>query len=435
MSNVRNWYHTHVTLILESILIGFITGLVIAGFRYILSKTDMLRGQLYKTLVKSEVSVNWLILWVIVLVMAGFFLGWAGKVRPMIKGGGIPQIKSPQFRSRPFDWLIDLPLKFFMTVLGLSTGLSLGKCGPAVQIGAYIGKGVHSIFPRPGDSERDALISSAAAAGFAAVFNTPMSGILFAIEEFRIPLSPMFLVCIMSASTAADLTAAYYLKSSPLFDFTHISALPVQLIPWIILLGVASAFVGDIFKRSLYLSINLYDRFHIPPLFRPFIPLVVSVPLGLFVFDITGGGYELIVSLTRTDRTLIGICFLLIGKILFTALSVGSGIAGGIFFPILACGALAGNCLGKLLWTFEMITNEQVLSFVVLGIAAFFTSVMKSPLTAMILILEMSGTVNHLGTLVPVCLTSFIVSELIGSRSINEVLLERMLRQNSNPQS
>ncbi|MDR0562573.1 MAG: ClC family H(+)/Cl(-) exchange transporter [Spirochaetaceae bacterium] len=424
--NIRRWYHARLSLLLESILIGVITGLVIAGFRYSMSVIDTLRGKFYVLLM--EVSSNWLSLWTAVLMGIGFFLGWIGTVRPMVKGGGIPQIKNPKFRQPSMDWLIDLPLKFLTTILTLGSGLSLGKCGPAVQMGSYIGKGVLSIFPRKDEAQRDALISGSAAAGFAAVFNAPMSGILFVVEELRIPLSPMFLGCVMSAVTAADLTSAYYLKSGPLFDFTRISVLPVHLIPWIVLLGVVSAAMGDIFKRSLYLSLNLYDRFHIPPLFRPLIPLMISVVLGLFCFDITGGGYELINSLLRQERTAGLIGLLLAGKILFTALCAGSGAPGGLFFPILACGALTGSGLGRVLALFGVIGEGYVHSFMILGIAAFFTTVLKAPLTGMILILEMSGTINHLGTLVPVCLASFITSELIQSRPVNEVLLERMLR-------
>jgi H+/Cl- antiporter ClcA len=425
--NIRKWRRDNVPLLLESILIGVATGLAIAGFRYAMGVFDRLRRDLYLTLM--EVSSNWLSLWVAALVLLGFFLGRVGVLRPMVKGGGIPQIKMPQFRRRSMDWLIDLPLKFLCTAISLSAGLSLGKCGPSVQMGAYVGKGVYSMFPREDDAERDALISGSAAAGFSAVFNAPMAGILFVVEELRIPLSPRFLFCVMSAATAADFTAAYYLKSGHLFDFSGIGVLPVRLIPWIVVLGVLSAVFGDIFKRSIYGSLDIYEKLHIPPLVRPIIPLVVSVPLGLFWFDVTGGGYELINSLLTEERGpgLIGL--LLAGKILFTALCAGSGVAGGIFFPLLACGALTGSGLGKLLAVCGLIPDGQVHSFMILGIAAFFTAVIKAPLTGMILILELSGTINHLGTLVPVCLASFIVSELIESRSVNEVLTERLLAQ------
>jgi H+/Cl- antiporter ClcA len=423
--NIQKWYRDYAALLLESIVIGLVTGLVIAVFRYSMTFFDRMRRDIYIALM--EVSSNWLSLWVTALVLAGFLLGRIGVWRPLVKGGGIPQIKTPLFRQRSMDWLIDLPLKFFCTVVSLGAGLSLGKCGPAVQMGSYVGKGVSVLFPREDKAERDALISGAAAAGFSAVFNAPMSGILFVVEELRIPLTPQFLFCVMSAASTADLTAAYFLKSGPLFDFTRIDTLPVHYIPWIIGLGVISAVSGDLFKRCIYGSLDLYEKLHIPPLFRPLIPLVASVPLGLFCFDITGGGYELINSLLERDRGpgLMGL--LLAGKILFTALCAGSGIPGGLFFPLLACGALTGSGIGKILAVCGIIEDPQVQSFMILGIAAFFTAVIKAPLTGMLLILEMSGTINHLGTLVPVCLASFIMSELIASRSVNEVLLERML--------
>lgn len=109
----------------------------------------------------------------------------------------------PQFRNPSLDWLVDIPLKFLSTMLGLGAGLSLRKCGPG-------GKGFSRYFPDPIRRGRSHHLRG---------------------SSERMHLSPLFLVCAMSAATAADLTAAYYLKSSPLFDFTHINPLTIQLIP------------------------------------------------------------------------------------------------------------------------------------------------------------------------------------------------------------
>jgi H+/Cl- antiporter ClcA len=230
---------------------------------------------------------------------------------------------------------------------------------------------------------------------------------------------------------AADAVAGYFFGIGPIFDFRHVEVLPLWSLPWVVVLGIICAALGDLYKRALYGSLNLYDRFRIPQLFRPIIPLLVSLPLGFFLFDITGGGHHLIESLsadtTGEGRSLALIGLLLTGKLLFTALCYGSGTSGGIFLPLLACGALAGNGLGKILLMTGLLAEGQTLNFMILGMAAFFTGAVKAPVTAIILILEMSGNFNHLGSLVLVSLSAFVASELMASRPVYAVLLDRLL--------
>ncbi|MDR2070180.1 MAG: ClC family H(+)/Cl(-) exchange transporter, partial [Treponema sp.] len=373
----------------------------------------------------------WTAGWIGGLMLTGLFLGWASKMRPMIKGSGIPQVKGALLRLLYLQWLPDLPLKFITGVLGLGAGLSLGREGPSIQIGAYISQGVLTVFRR-NHRERKYLITAAAAAGVAAAFNAPLAGVLFVLEELQSSFSPVFLACIMGASMAADTVAGYFFGQGPVFDFQNISVLPLENLPLIVLLGIVCAFLGDIFKRSLYGSLNLYDRLRIPAIVRPLIPLLVSVPLGFFFWDITGGGHDLIESLSAglpaEERSFGFISFLLAGKLLFTALCYGSGAAGGIFLPLLTLGALTGRGFGMIFAVTGLATDSQGLNYMILGMAAFFTGAVKAPVTAVVLILEMTGRFNHLGGLVLVSFSAFIASELMGSRPVYAVLLERILR-------
>jgi H+/Cl- antiporter ClcA len=122
------------------------------------------------------------------------------------------------------------------------------------------------------------------------------------------------------------------------------------------------------------------------------------------------------------------LAILLLGKILFTVFSFGSGTSGGIFLPILACGALTGRILGDLLFAAGFINETQILNLMILGMAAFFTAVVKAPVTGIVLILEMSGNFSHMTTLVLVSLTSLVTTDLLASRPVYSVLLDRILR-------
>ncbi|MDR2760073.1 MAG: ClC family H(+)/Cl(-) exchange transporter [Spirochaetaceae bacterium] len=422
---IQQWYGSRLAVIMESIIIGVAAGFVVVLFRSLLVQAEALRTRIYKVL--PGLPFFWTLFWCLALALTGLFLGWITKKRPMIRGSGIPQIKGTLHRQMTLDWAPELPLKMVTGILGLGAGLSLGREGPSIQIGAYVGKGVLSIFRRP-NRERQILITSASAAGLAAAFNAPLAGVLFVLEELQSSFTPLFLACAMGASMAAAGAAGLFFGLQPIFDFRHVMVLSLKGFPWVVLLGIICGLLGDLFKRGIYFFLNLYDRFRIPPVLRPVIPLAASVPLSFLLFDVTGGGHALIESLSTTERGLTLILLLLAGKMLFTALCYGSGTSGGIFLPLLACGALTGIGLGKCLVFANITTPEQNLNFMILGMAAFFSGVVKAPVTGIILILEMSGNFNHLWSLVLVSLSAFVTTDLIASRPIYTVLLERMLK-------
>jgi H+/Cl- antiporter ClcA len=425
----RNWYNSRLAVIFESTLIGLVTGFAVVFFRFTLSRADEIRKGVYEFL-KIAPLYN-LVMWTLVLIIIGLFLGWAAKWRPMIKGSGIPQIKGVLAKKMVMKWKTELPLKLAAGILGLGAGLSLGREGPSIQIGAYAGRGVLSIFHRS-HRERKLLITAASAAGISAAFNAPLSGVLFVMEELDATFSPLFLACVMAASMTADAVASAFFGAWPIFDFREIAVLSLPNIHWIILLGILCGLFGDIFKRLLYFFQDFYEKLHIPQIAKPVIPLLISIPLGLFLFDATGGGHNLIEELSAAHHSLRLIAVLFAVKLVFTAICYGSGTAGGIFLPLLACGALLGGGLGEILASLGFVAPEQAINFLILGMAAFFAGVVKAPVTGIILILEMSGNFNHLGNLVLASLSAFVAAELIGSRPVYTVLLERMMKPRAN---
>ena len=411
----------------QSILIGVLSGIVVVGFRLLLEYADLFRVRAYEFL--RTAHPGYLAGWVLLVLSVGVFLGWACGKRPMIRGSGIPQIKGALLRKMSLEWLPELPLKIITGVLGIGFGLSLGREGPSVQIGAYIGKGVLGIARRPA-VERKYLITSGAAAGLAAAFNAPLAGVLFALEELHKHFSPLLLACAMGASVAGDFVASRFFGLGPAFDFHQIQPLPVTMLPWVILLGALCAVLGDLFKRSLYAAQDLFPALKIPSILRPAAILLLSVPLGFFLFDVSGGGHALIETLWKEGLGIGFLILLLVSKIGFSALSYGSGTAGGIFLPLLACGALTGKLFGTILNGMGLALTGDSLNFMILGMAAFFTGVVRAPVTGAVLILEMSGNFNHFASLISVCLVAFVVGDLIRSKPVYDILLERLLARN-----
>jgi H+/Cl- antiporter ClcA len=284
-----------------------------------------------------------------------------------------------------------------------------------------------TVFKRP-SRDRHTLLSAAAAAGLSAAFSAPFAGVLFALEELQPTFNPIYIACVLGASMAADAVASIFFGFTPVFDFRQITVLPLKYIGYEILLGILCGLLGVLFKKLLYWFQDFYEALHIPVVLRPVLPLLVSIALGLTLYDVTGGGHQLIEKLSVEHLGLGLIAALLIGKLLFTTLAYGSGTAGGIFLPLLACGALTGEALGEALSVLGLIPPERVFNFLILGMAAFFASVVKAPLTGMALILEMAGNFNNLGGLALVCLGSFVTADLLGSEPVYTVLLQRMLR-------
>ena len=422
---VHNLYISPLAVTFESVIIGFLVGLVTAAFRLLLDMAGTLRSRLYRLL--PGLPWYWTALWIFTLVLVGFFLGWAAEKRPMIRGSGIPQVKGSLQRLMTLDWMPELPLKFITGLAGIGAGLSLGREGPSIQIGAYVGKGVLTVFRRP-NRERKILVTAAAAAGVSAAFNAPLAGVLFVLEELQSSFSPLFISCSLGAAAAADMVAGYFFGIGPVFDFRHIGILPLNCLPWVVALGTLCAVLGDLFKRCLYCSLDLYERFRIPQVLRPILPLLLSVPLGFLLYDVSGGGHELIESLSRGEGPGKPLLFLLLVKVLFTVLCYGSGTSGGIFLPLLACGALTGTILGRVLVSLGLAAEAQILNFMILGMAAFFTGAVNAPVTGIVLILEMSGSFNHLGSLVLVCFSSFVMIEFMASRPVYTALLGRLTR-------
>jgi H+/Cl- antiporter ClcA len=264
-----------------------------------------------------------------------------------------------------------------------------------------------------------------------AAFNAPLAGVLFVLEELHRNFSPLLLACAMGASVAADVVAGYFFGLKPVFDFHAIVPLSPERFPWILLLGALSAFAGDLFKRSLYLAQDAYEKLRLPPVVRPVAALLISIPFGLFLFDVTGGGHHLIVELSRSQAAAGTLAVLLAGKIVLTAVSYGSGAAGGIFLPLLACGALLGELFGNVLAALSLTLGSETLNFMIIGMAAFFTAVARAPVTGALLILEMSGNFNHFAGLTAGCMAAFVVGDLIRSKGVYDALLERLLRRPS----
>lgn len=419
-----HWHSFRIKLIFEGIAIGIITGLLIVMYRYALTKAGVFLAAIYDIIYVKPIIV---LPWIGSLIIIGYIVGLMVKNQPMISGSGIPQVEGVLLRKIDMVWWKVILGKFIGGVLSIGSGLSLGREGPSVQLGAAVGQGFSKVFNRVKIEEKY-LITSGASAGLAAAFNAPLAAVMFALEEVHKNFSPLVLLSTLSAALSAVFVASSFFGLKPVFTFENLPILPLKFYFYIIILGIIIGILGVMFNKFLLKTQDIYsNQKWLPKEMRIVVPLLISVVLGIILPQVLGGGHHLITSLVTGNLPLTILVILLLVKFLFTMASYGSGAPGGIFLPLLAIGALIGNLYGVALVNFMNFDSMYINNFIILAMAGYFTAVVRAPITGTILITEMTGSFSHLFSLAIVSIVAYIVADILASKPIYESLLERFL--------
>jgi len=423
-NTLLHWHSFRSKLVFEGIGVGTITGLLIVMYRYALEKASILLSEIYKA-----ISIRPLLIlpWICCLVLIGYIVGLMVKHEPMIGGSGIPQVEGVLLRKLDMKWWRIILAKFIGGVLTIGSGLSLGREGPSVQLGAAVGQGFSRLLKRIKIEEKY-LITCGASAGLAAAFNAPLAGVMFSLEEVHKNFSPLILLSALSAALSAAFVSSCFFGLKPVLNFENLSPLPLKYYLYIILLGIVVGLLGVVFNKLLLKTQNLYtNQKWLPKEMRIIIPLLISIVFGILLPQVLGGGHELIISLFKGNFSLTLLVIIIAMKFLFTMVSYGSGAPGGIFLPLLAIGALIGNVYGIVLIDFVHFNSMYINNFIILAMAGYFTAVVKSPITGTILIAEMTGSFKHLLPLAIVSIVAYMVADLLSSKPIYESLLQKFL--------
>ena len=424
---LANWRKFQFRLFGEGIIVGACAGLVIVAFRYALEWAESLRTVVYN----HYLDGNWPIipLWFFLLLCIAFILHRIVILEPLSAGSGIPQVKGAILGLMKMHWLKILLGKFWGGVLAIGAGLSLGREGPSVQLGAVIGQGFSRLSGRTRMEERY-LITSGASAGLAAAFNAPLAGVIFSLEELHKNFSSAVLLPAIAAALTADVISQYFFGPSPVFQFAGLPILPARYYLLVILLGLIVGAAAVPFNRGLVFALDFFDRpTWATGMGKTVLALFTAGILGFFLPDILGGGNELVNKLAVAPMSLSLLFLLLVAKFLFTMLSYGSGVPGGIFLPLLVVGALTGAICGDSYIQFGLLDAAYRTNIIILAMAAYFSAVVKSPVTGSILIMEMTGSFNHMLPLIIVSITAYLVADLAKTGPIYEDLLARSLNR------
>lgn len=404
-------------------LVGVLAGLVATGYRYVLSLMDGCRGDIL-SMIKTPFSVAALFFG---LALIGFVVGKLTEYEPLIKGSGIPQVEAQLKGYIKPKWHKVLIAKFIGGALCMFAGLSVGREGPSIQLGAMVGDGAATGLGRD-ENERGEFVIAGACAGLAAAFNAPLAGVMFALEELRKKLSINGVLAAMAASLAGGVISNIFLGITPALNLQSAVPLSAERIEYVwiyVAVGVVLGLFGVLYNTTLAATQKLYSKLKLPLYAKIMLPFILAGAVALTIPDILGGGHGIIVSLASGARQTLGaILILLAAKFAFSMLSFSSGAPGGIFFPLLVLGSLAGAAVFKAVQPITGLADSYMLNFVLLGMSGMFASIVRAPLTGIVLVIEMSGSLDQALGVTIVAAISAIVAEALKCKPVYEKLLE-----------
>lgn len=385
LSAGRQWMDRAVVLVYAAV-----TGAVVVGFTLLAEAGS--HG--FSRLSTLSPESRWLaLLWTPLLTVA--LLWWTRRFAPGAFGSGIPQVVralDDDLDPQQASWLVSLRLSLHKVALvsgGLLAGLSIGREGPTVQVGA--GVMVHArrwLSPQSGIDAHDLMVAGAAA-GIAAAFNTPLGGVIFALEQLSRRRSMSHSALVIASIVLAGLVAV-----SVFGNVTYFGKLRVQQLGWDLLapglvIALASGLAGGLFARLMVLSAQVLPgrfgawRTRHPMRFAAGCGLAVAL-IGLVTGGATAGaGYAPTRALLEGQAELPGVYTLL--KFCATWLSAWSGVPAGVFAPSLAIGAGIGNDVALI----AGVGREAAIPLIALGMAGFLAATTQGPITAFIIVMEM----------------------------------------------
>ena len=334
-------------------------------------------------------------------------------------------------------WWSILWRKFVGGLLAICPGLMLGREGPCIEMGAMVGQGLaESIFESDKDQIKE-LQECGVAAGLAAAFSAPIAGAMFLVEEISFSFKPKKVVSILAASVSADFMTILFFGNKPCLYLPVRGYFPINAYWTLPIIGIVLGLLAYGYQYTLLSLKPIFSKLKkIPAYYHSIIPLISIIPVGLWNSHLLGGSHVLITDLSNhklDTQLLLGPWSLVIIPIIlfvirfvFSMLSYGSSVPGGIFMPILVLGAILGMICANVMIKLGIIPSMCFVHILVISMAAYFGAIEKAPFTAIMLLTEMVGTVQQVLPLIIVTFISYYVLDLLGGKPIYEALRLQM---------
>jgi chloride channel protein, CIC family len=424
--------------IFEACVIGLVSGLAAVLLKHGIGIVGAWRVQM------SYQAPAWLVLPAIGLI-GGLLSGWLiARFAPEAAGSGIPQVKAMLANVAIALNLRVAIVKMVSVILAVGSGLNLGRQGPTVQIGAALAAQLSRWIPTSPEYRRQ-LIAAGAAAGLAAGFNAPIAGVLFVVEEFLQDFSGLtlgtailasFIGAVVSRLLGGQGLSLSLSMSEPsgIGEAARFTSFSLQDVPFFLILGLLAGLFGALFCQGIFASLA-FNR-HVLRVRLPWKIGLAGLFSGLVIaalppeFRDNTGLQE---SLSMGD-TLWYITLLAFGiKFFLTIVAAGSGAPGGLFAPSLILGAALGQSVGFMALALEQWVGiplgipagvSPTTTYALAGMGAFFSAVTRGPITAIVIVFEITADFNLVLPLMIGSVIAYLISDRIAPGSIYGRLLE-----------
>jgi chloride channel protein, CIC family len=340
------------------------------------------------------------------------------------KGHGVPEVMEAILlrngRIRPRVVIA----KLFGSAIYIASGGSVGREGPVIQIGSAIGSSAGQLLGVNASRMRT-FVACGAAAGIAAAFNAPVAGALFAIEILLGDIAVLQFSPIVVASVSATVVSRHYLGDFPAFSVPHYEMISAWELVFYTGLGVVSGLVASGFIKVLYASEDFFDRIKVPDSVKGISGGIAIGAIGIMLPEIFGVGYESIDAALHSNMLWKLALMLVVVKIIATSLSLGSGGSGGIFAPSLFLGATTGVFFGSIAHYFFPTITANPGAYALVGMGGVVAAATQGPITAILIIFEMTNDYKTILPLMLTCIVGTIVALKINKHSIYTLKLFR----------
>ncbi len=411
-----------------SILAGILVGLVGGAFRYLLIAADNQRTALVAW-AHAWPYIGWLAPVALGLVGAGLARLLVVRFAPMAEGSGVQRVEavfSGEVKPAPHGIVL---VKFFGGLLAMGSGLALGREGPTVQMGASLSSMVSRLLLKD-DSERKVVEAAGAGAGLAVAFNAPIGGSIFVFEELTSNFTPWLLVATLAAATFAVWITRLMLGNELDFTVQQVSLTHAWRGGPFLALGALLGVVGALFNAATVGLLRFADR--LPTLASIHRAALIGATVGLvawFAPALVGGGNNLTQAILANRFAVGGLVGVFLARFLLGPWSYAAGAPGGIFAPLLVLGASSGALFAGVVNHSLPRMGLDPIALAVVGMGALFSASVRTPLTGIVLTMEMTGRGDLTLALLGASLVAMVVAILLRSDPIYETLKRRMLEQ------
>lgn len=412
----------HSWLIALAIVVGVASGLMAVIFYYLINLVnagiDLLAG-----LGSARVVVYAMLGGSIVGPMVYFLAREA-------KGHGVPEVMQAVALKGGKIRPIVVVVKAVASAITIGTGGSAGREGPIVQIGAALGS-TFGQWLNMSERRVKTLVACGAAAGIAATFNAPIAGAIFALEVILGEFTAGVFSLVVLASVAGAAVSRSILGSSPAFLVAQYDLVSNYEFLFYLIFGAIAMVVAQIYTKVLYKTEDIFDAIAIPEWIKPVLGGLLFGLFGLLLPESLGRGEEVMHSTLAGINPLeitpafLAFALLALAKIVSTSLTIGSGGSGGVFFPGLFIGAMTGGAYGSVVHNLYPAITGGPGAYALVGMGAVFAGMTQAPITAILMLFEMTRDYRIILPLMLACGFASLLSGFYSKDTIYTLKLRR----------